>query len=56
MQTETVARGDKQTLEAVVPVRDILGASLTPGTYYFAVVVSAEGMQMTMSAGELDLK
>jgi hypothetical protein len=48
-------RGEKQTFEVVVPVRDILGASLPSGRYYFAVLATAEGMQMTLSAGELDL-
>jgi len=54
-QPKGMYRGDKQTFEAVVAVRDILGASLPSGKYYFDVVMTAEGMPMTLSAGELDL-
>ena len=54
-QRKTVLRGEQLKLEASVPVREILGASLPSGKYYFAVVASGDGMQMTLSAGELDL-
>lgn len=50
-----VRRGETETYETVVPVRDILGSSLPAGRYYFAVLARAEGMEMVLSAGELDL-
>lgn len=55
MEKKTVFRGEQQTLETSVPIREILGASMPSGRYYFAVVTRADGMEMTLSAGELDL-
>jgi hypothetical protein len=55
MQKKTVFRDEQLTFETTVSVREILGASLPSGRYYFAVVASADGMQMTLSAGEVDL-
>jgi hypothetical protein len=55
MRDKGVRRGETETYQTAVPVRDILGSSLPSGTYYFAVVARAEGMEMTLSAGELNL-
>ena len=54
-ETKGLSRGQVQSFETTVPVRDILGSSLPSGKYYFAVLVKGDDMQMLMSAGELDL-
>ena len=54
-EKKTVFRGQQLALETSVPVSEILGASLPSGKYYFAVFARGDGMQMTLSAGELDL-
>ncbi|HEY7394595.1 MAG TPA: Ig-like domain-containing protein [Gemmatimonadaceae bacterium] len=48
-------RGDTRTMETTVPVRDILGASLPSGHYYFAVALRAEGNRVFLAAGDADL-
>ena len=55
LRSKTVRRGETETYETSVAVRDILGNSLPSGRYYFAVVARAEGMEMNLSAGELNL-
>jgi hypothetical protein len=54
-ETVTMSKGQSRALETVVNARDILGASLPSGRYYFAVAVQAQGNRVFMSAGELDL-
>ncbi len=53
--TAVLYRGDMKTFETAVPIKDILGASLPSGRYYFAVLVKGDDMEMVLSAGELDL-
>lgn len=54
-ETKVLVRGETTTFDTSVPVDDILKKALSPGKYYFAVLVKGDGMAMTLSAGELDL-
>jgi hypothetical protein len=55
-QTSAVLyRGEGRTHETSVAVRDILGASLPSGRYYFAVAVRAAKNRVFLSTGEADL-
>jgi len=48
-------RGDTRTMETTVAVRDILGASLPSGHYYFAVTLRAQSNRVFLAAGDADL-
>jgi hypothetical protein len=50
-----MVRGETKTFETAFPVREMLGSSLPSGKYYFAVLVKGDGMEMLLSAGELEL-
>ncbi len=47
-----MGRGETRSLDTSVPVRDILGASLPSGTYYFAIAIRAQTNRVFLSAGE----
>lgn len=47
-----MTRGDARSLDTSAPVRDILGASLPAGTYYFAIAIRAQTNRVFLSAGE----
>lgn len=49
-------RGERRTFELRAPAREILGASLPPGRYFFAVAVLVEGRRVFLSAGEAELR
>jgi len=48
-------RGDTHPMETTVPVRDILGASLPSGHYYFAVALRTKANPIFLAAGDADL-
>ncbi|HEV2148806.1 MAG TPA: hypothetical protein VGR37_15485 [Longimicrobiaceae bacterium] len=55
LQQMTLHRGESRTFEVRATAREILGAGLPPGRYYFAAVVGAEGRRVFLSAGEAEL-
>lgn len=55
LQEFSMRRGESRTLAAETTVQEILGDSLPPGRYYFAVAVQGEGTRFLISAGEANL-
>jgi hypothetical protein len=55
MQEYSLSRGESRTWRVQASSRQILGAGLPPGRYYFAVVVNHEGTRTFLSAGDAQL-
>jgi len=55
MREYSLSRGESRTWRVQASSRQILGAGLPPGRYYFAVVVNHEGTRTFLSAGDARL-
>jgi hypothetical protein len=55
MREYSLSRGESRTWRVQAASREILGAGLPPGRYYFAVVVNHEDTRTFLSAGDAHL-
>ncbi len=52
----TLNRGERRSWQVRARAAEILGASLPPGRYFFAVPVNHQGSRVMLSAGDTDLR